>query len=299
MLRRNRHISRHIVPGNIARMATWSFNLPNTDPIVPVSVPSELKKDELLEFPAFKRWITTLEKNLKLQESNKDHEFHSSPYKLRKIDIQSVDRFGGGKRLGFVKLKAEIKNDEGEHLPGSVFLRGPSVGMMVILQPDDVAEDSREEKHVLLTLQPRIPAGSLAFPELPAGMVDDSGTFAGAAAKEIKEELGLDIPESELTNLTELAIPLSDKSYAESLPQAVFPSGGGSDEYIPIFLHQKRVPRGQLQEWTGKLTGLRAQGEKITLKLVKLEDLWKEGGRDAKAIAAWGLYMGLRGEGKL
>jgi len=41
----------------------------------------------------------------------------------------------------------------------------------------------------LLTLQPRIAAGSLAFPELPAGMVDD-GTFSGAAAKEIEEELG-------------------------------------------------------------------------------------------------------------
>lgn len=38
-------------------------------------------------------------------------------------------------------------------------------------------------------MQPRVPAGTLAMPELPAGMVDD-GTFAGAAAKEIKEELG-------------------------------------------------------------------------------------------------------------
>lgn len=44
---------------------------------------------------------------------------------------------------------------------------------------------------MILTVQPRIPAGCLAFPELPAGMVDDSGTFSGAAAKEIKEELGM------------------------------------------------------------------------------------------------------------
>jgi ADP-sugar diphosphatase len=53
-----------------------------------------------------------------------------------------------------------------------------------------VPQESQNEKHVLLTIQPRIPAASLAFSELPAGMVDDSGTFAGAAAKEIKEELG-------------------------------------------------------------------------------------------------------------
>jgi len=148
---------------------------------------------------------------------------------------------------------------------------------------------------VLLTVQPRIAAGALEFVELPAGMVD-KGTFAGTAAREIKEELGLDIPEDELTNLTELAI--SDEG-VETLPRAMFPSAGGCDEYIPIFLHQKKVPRSQLKEWTGKLTGLRNEGEKITLKLVRLEDLWLEGARDAKALAACALYDGLRRSGKL
>jgi 8-oxo-dGTP pyrophosphatase MutT (NUDIX family) len=60
----------------------------------------------------------------------------------------------------------------------------------VLLQPDDLPKGSQDEKQVLLTIQTRTPAASLAFSELPAGMVDDSGTFAGAAAKEIKEELG-------------------------------------------------------------------------------------------------------------
>jgi hypothetical protein len=60
----------------------------------------------------------------------------------------------------------------------------------------------------------------------------------------------------------------------------------GYDEYVPIFLHEKRVKREQLDEWTGKLTGLRDEGEKITLKLVRLEDLWWEGARDAKALRA-------------
>lgn len=165
---------------------------------------------------------------------------------------------------------------------------------------------------MILTIQPRIPAASLAFPELPAGMVDDSGTFSGAAAKEIKEELGmchfivhptvantligLEIPQEELTNLSELAIPHTN---GEQVPQATFPSAGGCDEYVPLFLHIKRVPREQLKEWTGKLTGLRDEGEKITLRLVKLEDLWREGGRDSKALGAWALYEGLRKEGKL
>ena len=79
----------------------------------------------------------------------------------------------------------------------------------------------------------------------------------------------------------------------------MFPSAGGCDEYVPLFLHTKKIPRDQLKEWTGKLTGLRDEGEKITLKLVKLEDLWKEGARDSKALGAWALYEGLQKEGKL
>lgn len=170
--------------------------------------------------------------------------------------------------------------------------------MMVILQPDDTPQESQVDKYVIMTVQPRIPAGTLRLVELPAGMVDD-GTFSGSAAKEIKEELGIEIPESELANLSELAIPKSDGEQTEKLPQAMFPSGGGSDEYVPIFLHEKRVKRETLKEWTGKLTGLREHGEKITLKLVKLNDLWKEGGRDGKALAACAMYEGLKREGKL
>ena len=95
-----------------------------------------------------------------------------------------------GPKIGFIKMQAEVTNDEGEHLPTGIFLRGASVGMMVVFQPDDLPKGSQEEKHVLLTVQSRIPAGSLQFVELPAGMVDDFGTFGGAAASEIKKELG-------------------------------------------------------------------------------------------------------------
>lgn len=169
----------------------------------------------------------------------------------------------------------------------------------LILQPDDVRENTEREKHVILTVQPRIPAGSLALAELPAGMLDDSGTFAGAAAKEIAEETGLEIPESDLINMTELAIPRASSDKDEHIQQAVYPSPGGSDEFIPLFLWQKRVPRDQLKEWQGKLTGLRKHGEKITLMLYPLEHVWKLGGRDAKILSAWAMYHGLKRDGRL
>ncbi|TVY82047.1 Nudix hydrolase 14-like chloroplastic protein, partial [Lachnellula suecica] len=221
-----------------------TFTIPDTQ--VSVQLCDDLTKDQLLEFPAFKGWLSRLQSNLSLQHKYTAHEFHSSPYALRSLKIQAIDRFGAS-RLGFVKFTASITNNEGESLPGAVFLRGPSVGMLVVLQPDDLPSGSQEEKHVLLTVQPRVAAGSLQFVELPAGMVDD-GTFKGSAAQEIKEEIGLDIPEDELINLTELAIPTTE---GEDTPKAVFPSAGGCDECIPLFLHEKRVPRETLKEWTG------------------------------------------------
>lgn len=208
--------------------------------------------------------------------------------------MQCVDRFGGG-RIGFIKLKAEVSNEAGEKLPGSVFLRGGSVAMLVTLQPDDVPDGSEDDKYVLLTLQPRVPAGTLAMVELPAGMIDDAGTFSGAAAKEIEEELGMKIPSSELTNLTALANSMTE----DGLQMGVYTSCGGQDEFVPVFLHQRRVKRAELAQYSGKLTGLRDHGEKITLKCVKLDQLWRVGGRDAKALSAWALYEGLRKAGKI
>ena len=169
------------------------------------------------------------------------------------------------------------------------------------------------ERRAVLTVQARVPAASLAFAELPAGMVDDGGSFAGAAAREIHEELGLELGLADLTCLSDLAAEAdADADDAghdggdvdgtpnpEGLPAAMYPSAGGCDEHVTIYLHERRVPREQLREWSGKLTGLRDEGEKITLKLVRMQDLWKAGARDAKCLAALALWEGLKREGKI
>lgn len=99
--------------------------------------------------------------------------------------------------------------------------------------------------------------------------------------------------------MTELALSSTTSDDDESLQQGVYPSPGGCDEFVPIFLWQKRVPREQMREWQGKLTGLRDHGEKITLVLCPLENVWRRGGRDAKVLAGWALYTNLRKEGEL
>ncbi|KIW96863.1 uncharacterized protein Z519_02254 [Cladophialophora bantiana CBS 173.52] len=299
---------------------TTTFTLPDTTPSIPVTHPSSLTKDQLLSFPAFKTWLNTLQRSLSLQYSSATHPFHQSPYSLRSIEVQSVDFFSGH-RLGFLKLKATVTNDKGESLPGSVFMRGGSVAMLIILTPlpSRSSEQSlpttskalpvaEEEEYAILTVQPRIPAGSLNFVELPAGMIDDSGTFAGAAAKEIQEETGLEISSDELVDMTQLASSSTVTSTGpgpqedtpeEQLQSAIYPSPGGSDEFIPIFLARKTLPRPQIETLKGKLTGLRDHGEKITLRIVRLNEVWKVAWRDGKTLAAMALYEGLKGEGKL
>ncbi|KAE8354835.1 hypothetical protein BDV28DRAFT_155909 [Aspergillus coremiiformis] len=279
-------------------MSTFSIPCDHGQQSLLVNCTPDLNKDDLLRFPAFQIWLSTLRYSLKRQQ-HPSHEFHKDPYVLRKIVIQAVDFFKGG-RLGFIKLKAEVSNKNGESLPGSVFLRGGSVGILLLLQPDDVHSSMEDEKRAILTIQPRIPAGSLAFAEIPAGMLDDNGSFAGSAAKEIQEETGLTIPQDELIDMTSLALQsIAGTEDVDTLQKAVYPSPGGSDEFIPLFLCQKRIPRKDIEHLQGRLTGLRQDGEKITLKVVPLKNLWKEGLRDGKTLASWALYKGLKEEGKI
>ncbi len=144
----------------------------------------------------------------------------------------------------------------------------------------------------------KMAAGSLGFVELPAGMLDDHGTFAGGAAQEIKEETGLEIPEHDLLDMTSLAVTGTNLG-GENIQQAMYPSPGACDEFIPIFLARKKTSRREIESMKGKLTGLREHGEKITLKICRLDELWRVGARDGKTLAAVALYEGLKREGKI
>ncbi|KAF4592134.1 NUDIX family hydrolase [Ophiocordyceps camponoti-floridani] len=261
---------------------------------VRIHLPEGLTRDQLQSFRPFKEWMATLNRSL-ARQTTASHPFHADPYVLRSITVQSFDRFGGN-RLGFVKLAASVSNAAGESLPGAALLRGPSVAVLFMLIPDD-SDDADDERYAVMTVQPRIPAGSMAFAELPAGMVDDAGSFKGAAAKEMEEELGITITDDhQMTCLSELAVAGDND---EGLATAMFPSAGGCDEHVTLYSHERRVPRDQLRDWTGRLTGLRSEGEKITLKLVPMRDLWREGARDAKALGALALWEALRREGRL
>ncbi len=192
---------------------------------------------------------------------------------IRGVHIQSVDMFGP--RVGFVKFKADIVDQSGKYIPAITFMRGGAVGIL----PKFVCNGT---SYAVLTVQPRVPTGQFDFVEIPAGMLDGSGNFAGVAAKELKEELGIEINDKELTDLSTPA----------GHTRGFFVSPGGSDETIRLFSFTRTVTEEELASMKGKCTGRLDEGEQITLKIVPFDDLWKI--PDGKTVVAYALFQHLQ-----
>jgi len=190
---------------------------------------------------------------------------------IHSIHVQAVDtRFDGG--LLFAKLVAEVTDENGDRVPGAVFLRGDVVGVLIVLT-------AKEQEWVVLITQPRFPSGQFESVEIPAGMMDDRGDFCGTAAREIREETGLEFQVEELEYLGDF-----------------FPSCGGSDEKLRLYVCRREMPEAEIQALQGKLTGVAHEHERIQLKLVPLSKL-PEHTSDPKALIAYGWYCGW-GEGE-
>jgi ADP-sugar diphosphatase len=189
---------------------------------------------------------------------------------VKSVHIQSVDMFGP--KIGFIKFKADVTDKSNKFIPGIVFMRGGSVGILCVLS-------CKGKRYTVLTVQPRVPAGRFEFVEIPAGMLDGSGNFAGVAAKELDEELGIKIPAAELIDLSATA----------GHSRGFFVSPGGSDETIRLFLYEKDVTEDELAAMHGKCTGVLEEGEQITLRVVALDDSILKID-DGKTIVSYALY---------
>lgn len=227
---------------------------------IPVTSEPGICIDTIIECKQFKDWLASM---------NRER------FKVRSIHLQSVDMFGT--KVGFIKFKADVVDQNDKFIPGIVFMRGGSVGILPVFTCDG-------EDYAVLTVQPRVPTGRFDFVEIPAGMLDGSGHFAGVAAKELEEELGLKISSSELTDLSQLA----------GHSRGFFPSPGGCEETIRLFAFRKAVTKEELTSMNGRCTGLIDEGEQITLKIVPLDELWKI--NDGKTIVAYTLFQKLRSQ---
>lgn len=192
---------------------------------------------------------------------------------LERVLIQDVDMFS--KRIGFLKFKADVREKEtGQKVPGIVFARGASVAVLVLLDSDD-------ETFAILTEQARVPVGKVML-ELPAGMLDDDkGDFVGTAVREVEEETGIHLSKDNMVELTGFLEP--------STGNKMFPSPGGCDEEMRIYLYRGVVDQRVISEMQGRQMGLRDHGELINVHVVPYKKLWRTTA-DAKVLAAVALY---------
>jgi hypothetical protein len=171
------------VPGVIGTVSMSAGHGPKHDVPVTVDDLHMTGAKAVLETPMFLEWIEECEKDDKLFISRVSiptpaaaaavHDLSDCACTVVQIHIQSVDMFGP--RVGFVKLRSESQvlvasqDADGSHptvidVPGIVFMRGGSVGVLIILACEG-------EEYTILTYQARVPAADHNLPEIPAGML--------------------------------------------------------------------------------------------------------------------------------
>lgn len=195
-------------------------------------------------------------------------------FEIRGIHFQSLDMFGP-LRVGFIKFAVDLYDKNGSKLPGIIFARGGAVAVLAVFECEG-------EEYAVVTVQPRIATGSFAFTEVCAGMLDGSGNFKGVAALELEQELQVVIDPQELCDLSALA----------GYDKGFYLSPGGCEETIRLFAFRRKVTRPVLDGMNGRCTGVLEEGEQITLKIIKIDELL--GICDAKTIIAHTLYAKFR-----
>ncbi|XP_030945567.1 nudix hydrolase 14, chloroplastic-like isoform X1 [Quercus lobata] len=257
---------------------THSITLPTqlAEPVQIVAAPgiSDFQFRTAINSSLFKQWLKNLQTETGILANN--------AMSLKRVLLQGVDMFG--ERVGFLKFKADIVDKEtGKKVPGIVFARGPAVAILILLE-------SEGETYAVLTEQVRVPVGRLSL-ELPAGMLDDDkGDFVGTAAREVEEETGIHLNLEDMIDLTAFLEP--------STGCRVFPSPGGCDEEISLFLYRGHVDREIITQLQGKETGLRDHGELIKVRVVSYKNLWRMTA-DSKVLMAIALYEMAMREGLL
>ncbi|CAL5036469.1 unnamed protein product [Urochloa decumbens] len=131
-------------------------------PVVVVAAPGLPEADfrNALDSSLFKQWLSNLQSEKGVLTYGR--------LNLTRVLIQGVDMFG--KRVGFLKFKADIIDEETK-------------------------------------TKVRVPIGKFVL-ELPAGMLDDEkGDFVGTAVREVEEETGIKLNLEDMVDLTALLNP--------------------------------------------------------------------------------------------
>ncbi len=194
-----------------------------------------MTKERLTDAPKFKFWKQQLEQNGLI---------------INDIEEHFVRRRHNGEVL-FALLTLDATTPEGDKIPPVCFLKGHAVSVLVCL-----IDEQTTEKFVVLVRQRRISDGSQTY-EHPAGMVDADDNPAEVAAREIGEEIGLEISPDELTKLNN---------------RLFYPSTGTSDEAMHYYFVEKHLSHADIQAFQDKNMGVSSEFERITTVVTTLPD---------------------------
>ncbi|WP_128544766.1 NUDIX hydrolase [Larkinella soli] len=177
----------------------------------------------------------------------------SNGLKINKVE-PFYTRYRHNGELLFAMLEVDADTPEGDKIPPALFLKGHAATVLVCL----IDAQSRE-KFVVLVRQRRICDGSHTY-EHPAGMVDTTDDPVEVAAREVGEEIGLEISPEDLTRLN---------------PKLWFPSTGTSDEGMHFFFVEREMPREQIMTFHHKNMGVQSEFERITTAVMTLPEAHK------------------------
>lgn len=195
---------------------------------------------------------------------------------IEKIVIDKIWSFKkGSNKANFMSIEVNAKDYRERFVPGYVFLRGPAVAILFLIQ------DEYGNKFIIETEQARLPIGQAACRESPAGMIDKDNNICGTAISEVKEEIGIeDLNESDLVKLG---------SY--------WSSQGGIDEQMHCYLLPLKMKSKDIATLQGKNTGIgEDEKEYITVVVSKYDGNFKS--TDSKTLAMQTFYKNLQDSGK-
>lgn len=149
--------------------------------------------------------------------------------------------------LLFAFLKATNQTPEEEQIPPVVVLRGHFVSVLTILNAID-----NGNQYLLMVEQRRIANGAF-FLEHPAGMCDNDLDPIVVAAKELEEETGLIVPQSQIHLLND---------------EMLYSSPGLMDEGGYFCCTRLFLPQAQIDLMNGKKCGSAHENEYIRLRVL-------------------------------
>ncbi|MEZ0538319.1 NUDIX hydrolase [Fibrella arboris] len=194
--------------------------------------------EQLEDAPKFKFWKKQLELN---------------GLTIHKISDHFIRRRHNGEVL-FAMLTVDADTPEGDKIPPVCFLKGHAASVLVCL-----IDDKTGEKFVVLVRQRRISDGSQTY-EHPAGMVDVDDDPTDTAAREVGEEIGLQITPDELTKLN---------------PRLWYPSTGTSDEAMHYYFVEKTMSRDEIMRFHLQKMDSESELERITSVIATIPEAHK------------------------